>query len=71
MTSNPYVVAGVIVAALAMLRRLQVRLRLSRAKHPSLRGHARMSRRLAKLVPFYEYPPEDVFAIDGLSLIHI
>ena len=47
MTSNPYVVAGGgIVAALAMLRRLQVRLRLSRAKHASLRGHARMSRRL-------------------------
>lgn len=65
MTSNPYVVAGGIVAALSMLRRLQVRLRLSKAKHPSLRGHARMSRRLAKLVPFYEYPPEDVFAIDG------
>ena len=65
MTSTPYVVAGGIVAALAMLRRLQIRLRLSRAKHPSLRGHARMSRRLAKLVPFYEYPPEDVFVIDG------
>ena len=65
MTSNPYVVAGGIVAAIAMLRRLQVRFRLSRAKHPSLRGHARMSRRLAKLVPFYEYSAEDAFLIDG------
>ena len=65
MTSNPYVVAGGIVAAIAMLRRLQVRFRLSRAKHPSLRGHARMSRRLAKLVPFYEYSAKDVFLIDG------
>ena len=66
MTSNPYVVAGGIVAAIAMLRRLQVRFRLSRAKHPSLRGHARMSRRLAKLVPFYEYSAEDAFLIDGV-----
>jgi glutamate-1-semialdehyde 2,1-aminomutase len=34
---------------------LPARLQLSRAKHPSLRGHARMARRMAPLVPFYEY----------------
>ena len=58
-----------------ILRRVQVRLRLSRAKHPSLRGHARMSRRLAGLVPFYEYDDAEALACDGaaedLSLIHI
>ena len=37
------------------LYKLKVRLELSRAKHPSLRGHARMARWLAALVPFYEY----------------
>ena len=50
-----------------MLRRLQVRLRLSRAKHPSLRGHARMSRRLAKLVPFYEYGEDELFSCDDAA----
>ena len=59
-----YYVPG--IAALAvLLRRVQVRLRLSRAKHASLAGHARMSRALARLVPFYEYPVEDAFACDG------
>ena len=38
-----------------MLRKLQLRLQLSRAKHRSLSGHSRMARRFASLVPFYEY----------------
>jgi len=42
-----------------------VRLRLSRAKHPSLAGHAKMSRRAAKLVPFYEIKNEQLFSSDG------
>jgi glutamate-1-semialdehyde 2,1-aminomutase len=50
-----------------ILRRVQVRLRLSRAKHPSLRGHARMSRRLAGLVPFYEYDEAEALACDGAA----
>ena len=37
------------------LVKLKTRLELSRAKHRSLAGHARMSRRVAALVPFYEY----------------
>ena len=45
--------------------RAQRRLLLSRAKHPSLAGHGRMSRRLARQVPRYEYPREVAFAIDG------
>ena len=36
-----------------MLARLKTRLELSRAKHSSLAGHARMARRIASLVPFY------------------
>jgi glutamate-1-semialdehyde 2,1-aminomutase len=48
-----------------LLRKLQVRLRLSFAKHRSLTGHARMSRRLAGLVPFYEYGADRIFSADG------
>ena len=58
-------------AALSIpLVKLKQRLELSRAKHRSLAGHARLARRIASLVPFYEYdehrffrsdnPPEDI-----------
>ena len=45
-------------------RRVWLRLQLSRAKHRSLAGHARWSRRLARLVPFYEYDEEQFFRAD-------
>jgi glutamate-1-semialdehyde 2,1-aminomutase len=51
--------------ALAWLPRLRRRLQLSRAKHRSLQGHPRLSRLLAKLVPFYEYDDETFFRSDG------
>jgi glutamate-1-semialdehyde 2,1-aminomutase len=38
-----------------LLRLAALRLALSRAKHRSLAGHARMARRIAALMPFYEY----------------
>ena len=41
------------------------RLMLSLAKHPSLRGHSRWSRRLARLVPAYELDAERFFCSDG------
>jgi len=41
------------------------RIELSRAKHPSLTGHARMSRRVAALLPFYEYDESRFFCSDG------
>ncbi|MEM8563897.1 MAG: aminotransferase class III-fold pyridoxal phosphate-dependent enzyme [Pseudomonadota bacterium] len=46
---------GVALVALFLLYKLFIRLRLSRAKHPSIRGHAKWSRRLAKWVPYYEF----------------
>jgi glutamate-1-semialdehyde 2,1-aminomutase len=52
-------------AALLLLRRVRSRLELSRAKHRSLAGHARWSRRLAKLVPFYEFGEGEIFCVDG------
>jgi len=44
---------------------LKSRLELSRAKHPSLAGHARMARRVATLLPFYQYDDGRYFAADG------
>jgi glutamate-1-semialdehyde 2,1-aminomutase len=56
-----------IVGALALavlLRKIQLRLELSRAKHRSLAGHSRWARRLAALVPFYEYDDDRFFRAD-------
>jgi glutamate-1-semialdehyde 2,1-aminomutase len=58
-----YIAAALGVAALA--RRLQLRLELSAAKHPSLAGHSRMARRMAALVPHYEYAESEFFRADG------
>src|SRR5215467_8336448 len=44
--------------------KLKSRLALSRAKHRSLGGHARLSRRIASLIPFYEYDDAQVFHSD-------
>jgi len=49
------------LAALPLLHRLLRRLELSRAKHRSLAGHARWSRRLALLLPFYEFEEAEFF----------
>lgn len=47
------------------IRKIYIRLQLSRAKHPSLRGHAKWSRRIAKLIPFFEYGEEKFFCSDN------
>jgi glutamate-1-semialdehyde 2,1-aminomutase len=56
-------------AALAVLlvagRMLRARLLLSRAKHRSLQGHARLARWLARRVPFYEFDDDQFFSSDG------
>jgi glutamate-1-semialdehyde 2,1-aminomutase len=51
---------GVVALSPAIWRRLL----LSRAKHPSLQGHARLAQRLARLMPFYEYGPARFFESD-------
>jgi glutamate-1-semialdehyde 2,1-aminomutase len=48
-----------------MAQKIFIRLRLSRAKHPSLRGHAKMSRRVAKLLRYFEYDESQFFNSDG------
>ena len=57
-----YTLAG--LALLMLLRKLQMRLQLSHAKHRSLTGHSRMARRFASLVPFYEYGESQFFDTD-------
>jgi len=51
-------------ALAASLPKFTSRLRLSQAKHPSLSGHARIARRIAALVPFYEYGEARFFCCD-------
>ena len=58
-----YLILGFIV--LGLLRMLWLRLQLSLAKHRSLTGHARMARRLSRLIPFYEYDERQFFRADG------
>src|SRR5262245_38163110 len=52
-------------AAALSLPALKSRLELSRAKHPSLAGHARIARRVAALVPGYAYDEERFYSSDG------
>jgi glutamate-1-semialdehyde 2,1-aminomutase len=54
--------AAAVAASVAKLRK---RLELSQAKHASLAGHARVARRLARFVPFYQYDKERFFCSDG------
>ena len=59
----------VLAAALAVLifalPRIRSRLLLSGAKHLSLGGHARIAKRLARLIPYYEFHGADFFNSDG------
>jgi glutamate-1-semialdehyde 2,1-aminomutase len=43
----------------------RARLALSRAKYPSLAGHARWSRRIAGLIPYYAFDDDRFFRCDG------
>ena len=49
----------------AAVPKLRARLALSRAKHRSLSGHSKMSRLVARLIPFYEFDISDFFSSDG------
>ncbi len=52
------------VALGVVVPKVRARLMLSRAKHRSLAGHAKMSRRVAGLVPRYEYDADEFFRSD-------
>jgi len=53
--------AAALATSLVTLRR---RLEFSKAKHRTLTGHARMARRVAALVPFYDYSERRFFCSD-------
>src|SRR6201996_6037975 len=57
--------AGAVAATAAVAPKVKARIELSRAKHRSLTGHSKMSRRVARLIPFYEFGIEDFFRSDG------
>ena len=48
-----------------LISRAFIRLQLSRAKHPSLRGHSKWSRRIAGRIPFFTYTDAEYFSTDG------
>ncbi len=57
--------AGAVAATAAVAPKVKARIELSRAKHRSLTGHSKMSRRVARLIPFYEFDIDDFFRSDG------
>ena len=67
-TSTPILAALAGTAALAALAPKALRrLKLSRAKHPSLTGHVRMAKRLAGLMPSYAFNDAAFFASDDVG----
>ena len=66
---DTYALSALAAAAAATLGwalpRARRRLQLSRAKHRSLGGHARMAQRVARLIPGYAYGEDRFFTVDG------
>lgn len=54
-----------VITTFIILRKLVIRLQLSRAKHPSLNGHSKMLRRVSKWIPYYELNESNFFNCDG------
>src|SRR5262245_465246 len=57
-----YGAVGAVLAA--SLPKVRQRLELFRAKHGSIAGHARLSRRLAAFIPYYEFGEPEFFCSD-------
>jgi len=55
----------IVITALLLSRKIWIRLRLSKAKHPSLRGHSKWSRRIAKIIPAFDYDENEFFSSDN------
>lgn len=53
-----------IVGGVSVIPKIRSRIMLSRAKHRSLAGHSRMAKRIARLIPFYEYDEAEFFRAD-------
>jgi len=55
----------ILLAATWLAVKAPARVRLSRAKHRSLAGHARIAKRVARLIPFYDFDESAFFDVDG------
>ncbi len=62
---NPWLWTVVGVGGVWLVCRGVARVRLSLAKHPSLRGHGRIALWLSKLLPHYEYAETEAYSVDG------
>lgn len=54
-----------VAVTLYLIYRIFIRLRLSRAKHPSLRGHSKMSRKLVKLISYFSFDETKFYSSDN------
>ena len=50
---------------LFLIKKIVSRLQLSKAKHPSLAGHSRMAKRVARLIPYYTFNQKSFFNVDN------
>ncbi len=57
--------AGLAVFLAWFFRAAKQRLELSRAKHPSLTGHAHLARQVARQIPYFSYDETRFFNADG------
>jgi len=64
-SSIPILSLAAVAVTAAVAPKVKARIELSRAKHRSLAGHSKMSRRVARLIPSYEFEIDDFFRADG------
>ncbi|MBL4631457.1 MAG: aminotransferase class III-fold pyridoxal phosphate-dependent enzyme [Paraglaciecola sp.] len=65
MQSTDFVYIVLILLGCYLAPKVFIRLQLSRAKHPSVRGHSKWSRRIAAKIPFFSYTDSEYFSTDG------
>jgi glutamate-1-semialdehyde 2,1-aminomutase len=58
-------IAALVAVLATTLPKIKRRLELSKAKHPSLTGHSRMAKRVARMLPGYAYDEITFFASDN------
>ncbi len=63
--TDPLLLAVATTGGLYAMARAYRRLQLSLAKHPSLLGHTRMAKRVARIIPGYAYDEAAFFGSDG------
>ncbi|MAV88442.1 MAG: glutamate-1-semialdehyde 2,1-aminomutase [Rhodospirillaceae bacterium] len=65
MNSDYLIYSIAAIVGFLVVRKVIIRLRLSRAKHPSIRGHAKWSRRIAALIRTFDYDEDRYYCSDG------